>query len=65
MRILLVFHTMHTDVAEYTKGGKGLRVTTKYKKCCDDLYTYEVEQEFFELRGKHMRRARRKDKRNG
>ena len=60
IRMWLVFHTKHTDIREYTKGGQGLRVTATYKNCCGKQHLLSVTEELFELKGKHMRRARRK-----
>ena len=62
MRIFLVFHAMHTETNDYTRSGMGLRMTIQYKKCCDEHFVYEVTQEFYELKGKHNRRARRAKK---
>lgn len=60
MRMWLVFHTMHTDIREYTKQGRGLRVTAKYKMCCGNQYLISVTEDYFALKGKEMRRARRR-----
>ena len=59
MKWLLVFHTNHKDIREYTKQGQGLRVTARYKVCRGKQYIMEITEELFELKGKHMRRARR------
>ena len=59
MRLLLVLHTKHTKIEKYTKQGRGLIVTTSYKLCCNEAFLYSIEQEFYELKGKHNRRARR------